>query len=347
VPTAGGAATVPSAKHSQDRHGNDTAPWLGNRAFRRRDFAARLLRRSLAEFAQDQCSQHAASIAYHVLFSLFPLAIVLAGASSLVLHATGSRAQVVDTIVRNLPLSASGASDIRGLLLGATSSTAGLGLIAIIGLIYSASGMMTAVRTALNQAWDVQQPRPFLKGKLVDLGLVLAVATLGLGSLALTIAARFLSAHAALPGWASWAASVLIPLALAFGTSLFLYRIIPAADVRVRDAWPAALFVAVLLVVLQNLFALYVGNFAHYNAIYGSLGAVIAFMFFVFLAAQLFLLGAEIASECPRVRDELERDGAAQNGQPLVSQIRAALRGLWVHGEEPARAHKTHGDDTS
>ncbi len=80
------------------------------------------------------------------------------------------------------------------------------------------------------------------------------------------------------------------------------------------------------------------GNFAHYNAIYGSLGAVIAFMFFVYLAGQLFLLGAEIASEWPRVRDELEREGPAQNGQPLLSQIRAALRGLWAHGEEPARA---------
>jgi membrane protein len=347
VPIAGGAATVASARHSQDRRGNDTAPGLGTRAFRGREFVARLLRRSLEQFAQDQCSQHAASIAYHVLFSLFPLAIVLAGASSLMLHATGSRADVIDTIVRNLPLSASGARDIRGLLLGATSSTAGLGLIAIIGLIYSASGMMTAVRTALNRAWDVQQPRPWLKGKLVDLGLVLAVATLGLGSLALTIAARFLSAHAALPASASWAASVLIPLALAFGTSLFLYRIIPAAEVRMRDTWPAALFVAALLVVLQNLFAFYVGNFAHYNAIYGSLGAVIAFMFFVYLAAELFLLGAEIASEWPRVRDELERDGPAQNGQPLASQTRAALRGLWVHGEEPARAHKTGEDDTS
>ena len=238
------------------------------------------------EFAEDQCSQHAASIAYHVLFSLFPLAIVLAGASSLVLHATGSRADVVDTIVRNLPLSASGARDIRGLLLGATSSTAGLGLIAIVGLVYSASGMMTALRTALNQAWDVQQPRPFLKGKLIDLGLVFAVATLGLGSLALTIAARFLSAHAALPASASWAASVLGPLVLAFGVSLFLYRVIPAAEVRLRDTWPAALIIAALLVVLQNLFALYVGNFAHYNAIYGSLGAVIAFMFFVYLAGR-------------------------------------------------------------
>ena len=156
--------------------------------------------------------------------------------------------------------------------------------------------MMTALRTALNQVWDVEQPRPFLKGKLIDLGLVFAVATLGLGSLALTIAARFLGAHAALPGAAAWAASLLVPFLLAFGVCLFLYRIIPAARVRVRDAWPVALLVAVLLVLLQNLFALYVGNFAHYNAIYGSLGAVIAFMFFVYLAA-----------DCPARRRARER----------------------------------------
>ncbi len=225
---------------------------VGARARSQTGLLARLLLRSLAEFGRDQCPQHAAAIAYHVLFSLFPLAIVLAGASSLVLHATGSRTHLIDTIVSNLPLSESGGAHIQDLLLGATSSTAGLGLIAIIGLIYSASGMMTALRTALNQAWDVQQPRPFLKGKLIDLALVFCVATLGLGSLALTVAARFLSAHTALPGWASWAASILVPLVLAFGVTVFLYGVIPAAEVRVRDAWPAALIVAALLVLLQN-----------------------------------------------------------------------------------------------
>lgn len=116
---------------------------------------------------------------------------------------------------------------------------------------------------------------------------------------------------------------------------------------RVRDAWPAALLVAVLLGLLQNLFAVYVGNFAHYNTIYGSLGAVIAFMFFVYLAAELFLLGAEIASEWPNVRRELEHGDTPQDRPPLASQIRAALRGLWVHGDEQARAGKAREDDTS
>jgi len=305
----------------------------------KRDFVKLLARRVVAEYSDDQCSQHAASIAYHVLFSLFPLAIVLAGASSLILHATGSREHAIDTIVAQLPLSESGDSQIRKLLLDATSGTAGLGLIAIVGLIYSASGMMSAMRSALNQAWDVEQPRPFLKGKLVDLGLVFTVATLGFGSLAITIAARFLTSHGLLPGWASWLSSLFLPLALAFGVTLYLYRVIPAAEVKLRDAWPAALLVGTLTVVLQNLFSLYVSSFANYNAIYGSLGAVIAFMFFVYLAAQILLLGAEIASEWPRARLELERDGLPQpkpSGDPIDVQIRAAMRGLWVHrGDAP------------
>jgi membrane protein len=307
----------------------------------RREFGRRLVQRSLAEFADDHCSQLAASIAYHVLFSIFPLAMVLAGVSGIVLNATGSRGRTVDTIVGNVPLSSDGRDQLRHMLLGATGSLSALGLIGVVGLVYSASGMMAAIRTALNEAWDVEEARPFLRGKLVDMGLVFLVALLSLGSLGATVALHVIG------GGGSALFSIAVPLVLGFAIVLFLFRVVPAADVRLGDIWPAALFVAVAFTAAENLFALYVGHFGNYNAVYGSLGAVIAFMFFVFLAAQLFLLGAEIASECPRVRDELERDGAAQNGQQLVSQIRAALRGLWVHGEEPARAHKTHGDDTS
>jgi hypothetical protein len=63
-------------------------------------------------------------------------------------------------------------------------------------------------------------------------------------------------------------------------------------------------------------------------------------MFFVYLAAELFLLGAEIASEWPQVRRELERGETPQDQPPLASQIRATLRGLSVHAEEPARADR-------
>ncbi len=204
---------------------------------------------------------------------------------------------------------------------------------------------------ALNEAWDVDEVRPFLRGKLIDIGLVAVVATLALGSLGLTLALRFAGRHASASGvpglgWASWVVGIGVPLVVGFAVVLFLYRVVPAAEVRLRDAWPAALLVAVLLVLAENLFAVYVGNFANYNAVYGSLGAVIAFMFFVYLASELFLLGAEVASEWPRVRASLARGEPPQDGPPLGEQVRDALRGLWVRrrqeeagaGEESDRA---------
>lgn len=300
----------------------------------RREFTLRLLQRSVSEFIDDRCGQLAAAIAYHVLFSLFPLAIVLAGASSLVLHATGARAQLVHTIVGQLPLSSGGSRQITRLLLGATSGTAGLGLLGILGLVYSASGVMAALRTALNQAWDVRDGRPYLKGKLIDVGLVLVVSVFGLISLGATVVAHIAGAGD-LPGWVSWGAGVAVPGVMAFTVLLFLYRVIPATEVRLGDVWPAALLGAVLLVALQNAFAVYVANFGHYNAIYGSLGAVIAFMFFVYLASQLLLLGAEMASEWPRVAREAARERSP--GVPLSRQLKRALVSLWVRNQQSPR----------
>jgi membrane protein len=298
--------------------------------FRRRDFALKLLRRSLAEFYEDGCPQLAASTSYHVLFSLFPLTMMVAGAASVVLNTTGSRGAAVDAIVRNLPLSAHGAEQVRSLLLGATTGTASLGLLGVIGLVYAASGVMAALRAALNRAWDVEQARPLLKGKLVDLGLVLLVATLGLGSLTLTVAVGASDQGVGLPGWATETLGVAVAFGVVLATALFLYRIVPATRVRMREIWPAAAVAAALVVAAQNLFALYVQSFGHYNAIYGSLGAVIASVFFVYLSAEFLLLGAEMASEWPRVRDQLESGGTDEDGAPLGQQLKDALRGLWM-----------------
>jgi membrane protein len=290
----------------------------------------RLLRRSLVEFLDDDCPQFAAAIAYRVLFSLFPLAILLSGIFSLVVRAVGVRADVVDAIVRNVPLDESGEAELQRLLEGATSGLSALGLLAVVGVVWAASGMMAAIRSALNRAWDVAEPRPFVRGKVVDVALVLAVGAVVLASFVLTVTTRTAAGVAVDldSAWAGVATGVLVPLALSFAVTLLLYRVVPAADVALREAWRAALGVACGFVLLQTLFAQYVANFASYNAIYGSLGAVIAFMAFVYLAALLFLFGAEAAAELPRLRDGTEAEDGG--GPPLPVQARQALRGLWV-----------------
>jgi membrane protein len=305
----------------------------GSRPYSRRDLALHLTERTLAEFLDDRGPQLAASISYHVLFSLFPLAIVLTALFGIVSRLTGIRASAINTIVDAVPLSASGASRLRHLLEGATGSRSSLGLLGLVGLVWAASGMMAALRSALNAAWDVEQVRPFLKGKLIDIGLVFAAATGILASIGLTIAVRLLASHAPdsplSSGWATWLLGVVAPLAYTFALTFLLYRFIPAARVESRYAWPPALGVAVLYVLAQNLFALYLQQFGNYNALYGSLGAVIAFMFFVYLGASVFLLGAELASEWPRSLRVFERGGVEQ-GPPFRVQLVQFIRGLWV-----------------
>ncbi len=295
-----------------------------------RKFLSQLAERSLAEFFDDHCAQYASSIAYHVLFSIFPLAIVLAGVFGIVVHATGSQADVVDTIVRNVPLSPSGDRKLRNLLEGATGNLSALGLIGVVGIVYAASGMMASIRLALDEAWDVEEYRPFLRGKLIDIGLVLVAAFLALASLGVTIGVR--TAGGLAGSWAvgGWLLGVGVPLLTSFSVVLFLYRVVPAADVKLRDAAPAALLVACIFVLTENLFAIYVQHFANYNAIYGSLGAVIAFMFFVYLSSLSFLFGAEVASEWPRVRARIAAGEVEDDGEPLATQLWQLAKGLWA-----------------
>jgi membrane protein len=94
--------------------------------------------------------------------------------------------------------------------------------------------------------------------------------------------------------------ATLIPLALSFATFLFAYRFIPPARPRYREALIGAAVTTAGFELAKNGFAVYLAHFADYNVIYGSLGAVVAFLFLVYLVASIFLYGAEVAAEWPR-----------------------------------------------
>jgi membrane protein len=292
------------------------AGWLRRLPWLRRALA--LLRRGVAEFRADHCPQMAAAMSYHVLFSLFPLAIMAVGIIGLVTQSPHARDAVLTAVLKAVPLSGHGRRQLRELLGSVNGGAGALGLLGLVGVIWSASGVMAAVRTALNVAWDTDARRPFLRGKAVDLALIAGVFVITGATVALTVAASIVRRGAARPpqalrslapltGAGAWIAVVAVTIALLFVTFAFLYRVVPAVPTRLRDIWPGALAAAVGFEALQYGFSVYVGFFGHYNKVYGSLGAVAAFMFFVYLASMVFLFGAEIASEYPRLRGGLPR----------------------------------------
>lgn len=270
--------------------------------------ALALLRRGISEFREDHCPQMAAAIAFHLLFSMFPLAIMAVGIVGLITQNPQARDSVTSAVLGLVPLSGHGKQELRGLLGSVSGGAGALGLLGVIGVLWSASGVMAAVRTALNVAWDTDAKRPFLRGKLVDLALI-AGAFLATGAtLGLTLAANFIrrgTGHLPQPlGSLAPVTVVAVSVALLFATFAFLYRFVPAVPTRLAGIWPGALAAAAGFEALQFGFSVYVSYFSHYNRVYGSLGAIVAFMFFVYLAAMVFLFGAEIASEYPRLESE-------------------------------------------
>lgn len=323
---------------------NDVPP-TGSRPSRLA-FLGTLIERSVRGFAADGSPHLAAAISYRVIFSIFPLAIVLTAAFGIVLRATGLQTDVVDTIVDNIPLSGDGQQRMRELLEGATGNLGSLGLIALVGLVYAATGMMAAIRFALNRAWDVDEARPFLQGKAIDILLILSASALVLLAAVLSIGARFVERYArdalstaGIPGGVvTWVFGAAVPVLLSFLAVAFLYRVVPAASPRLGEVWPAALAVAIVHVTLQSLFAVYLRHFGNYNAVYGSLGAVLAFLFFVYLSSLAFLFGAQLAAHWSESLEQAAREEPEDGpGTPIRRQVLDFLRGLAVRSrdEEP------------
>lgn len=318
-------------------------PWsrLVARLRRGARHARQLAQRSATEFLEDGGTQLAASVSYFTLLALFPLAILTVAVFGLFLGGEEARERVIEVVLERVPLrEEQGRRDLRDSLTTVTGSAAAFGAIGLAGLVFAASGLMGSIRSGLNRAWDASDPRPPLRGKVLDILLVLVVGVVIGLSLALTFLARLAVSvgddvgdalgpvGSALPRLLL-AVGQLTPVAVSFAVFAFLYRVVPSADVRLREAWPGALIAALGFELVKTGFSFYLENLADYGAVYGSLATVVAFLVFVFLAANVMVLGAEAASEWAAVRDgRQDAIEAASPDVPVGERLRGFARGL-------------------
>lgn len=233
---------------------------------------------------------------------------------------------------------------------GVSAASGALGIVGLIGIAWSASAMFGAIRKSLNIAWDTDVHRPVVQQKLIDLasvfglGLLLALSIAGTTTLRVF---REISDDALGPlstgtGFFWSVLPLMLPAIFTFLVFLLVYRFVPNVRTGFSEVWPGALLATVLFELLKNGYALYVANFSNYNdssnVLYGSLGAILLFMLWAYLAATILLLGAEVASEYPRVLRgdyaSAEREAAAPSRSRLDSMVRM-LRGLVLHDRQP------------
>jgi membrane protein len=289
-------------------------------------------RRALVRFYGRSGPRLSAAVAYYVLLSIFPLMLLLVSAAGLVLTDASVREDFVDALADSLPVTASGADSIDSVLRGISANAGTVGAVAVIGLLWSATGMMAAIRHGMDSLMDGEDavPRPFLQGKLVDVLMLLATAVLLAASAGATIADRVAQSQVVdplgIPGIALAVARVAVPVVLAFGVLVILLRWVPSHGPRLRHVWLSALIGAIALWGLNFGFATFVDNFGHYNVVYGSLAAVIVFLIYVYLAAYLVFLAGAFAADAEEVAALRPLPG----GPGFRAEVKRFLRGLVV-----------------
>ena len=265
-----------------------------------------ILGRTRKEFADDQAPMIAAGVSFYSLLALFPGLAAFVALYGLFADVAEARRHL-QALAHILPASALtliGEQMIRM----AAAQKGGLSVTFVLGLltsIWSANGAVKAMMTGLNIAYEEHETRGFIHKTLISLAFTLGLLVFGFAAVAVLgagpAAESYLGHHAALLlNLVSWP---ILLVAMAIGVAL-LYRFGPSRD-PVRFEWISwGSGVAVLLwLAVSTLFSLYVGNFAHYDRTYGSLGAVVGFMMWNWLSNLIILGGAELNAEIERQTD--------------------------------------------
>jgi membrane protein len=317
APSAPGNAAAVSAPGPDA--GPDKPSQLGGRGL----FGA--LKRTLRQFSEDNLSDWAAALTYYSVLSIFPGVLVIVS----ILGMVGDNGQeTVQKSVREIA-----PKQIQSLLdqvLSQVSDPGTAGLAAVIGIVvafWSASGYVGAFMRASNAIYDVPEGRPIW----MTLPIRLAVtAVVGLMLIASVVIVVFTGAVAKVTGdaiglgsaavttWgiAKWPVLILI-VSLMFA---ILYWASPNARTGgFRWVTPGGVFAVVLWLVASAAFVFYLAGFANYEATYGALAGIIAFLIWLWISNIAVLLGAELDAE-------LERGRAIAAGHPADQEPFLQLR---------------------
>ena len=263
-----------------------------------------LLRKTLSEVWDDGVLGLSAQAAYSFFFSLFPLLLFLAPLFSLI----GNEREVVNSILSRLSMTIPGeayillSSVVKDVVFG--ENAPGLVSIGILLAAFSGSAVIDTVGNALNQAYDITDPRSFWKKRLIAMGFAAVAAIIVVFSTIVMVAGhsvvdfivRFLPFSGATAN--AWTI-VQYPLALSLMTGFIwlLFYFLPHVKQKKSHVLVGSIFTLVFWLFITWLFRLYVVNFSSYNRTYGTIGGVIVLLTWMYWSMVALLVGGELNSE--------------------------------------------------
>jgi membrane protein len=257
---------------------------------------------AITKIGKDELSTRSASLSYYFILALFPMFLFLV---SLVGVFAGPGSQLRDSIVSGLGRLAPGSASslVQSVINQTFRNSSGIKLAAgILGALWAASGGMDAVVVSLNKIYDVVETRPWWKQKLTIVGLTVSLAGLIIVALVLVLhggkIGQAIAAYVGLGDAFRMAWKVLqwpVSFAAMFLSFSIVYYFAPNLDER-KWYWvtPGAAAGVMLWLSASLGFRVYLHFFNSYSATYGSLGAVIILMLWLYITGFAILIGGEV-----------------------------------------------------
>jgi len=267
-------------------------------------------------FGEVQVTDRAAALTYYSVLSLFPGLLVVVALLSLL----GNYPETYESIVNTLRDAAPGTAvdTIDSALRGALSNRSNAGYLLIVGIVlslYAASGAIGAAMRSLEAINRAKKGRSFLPNLGVRLGLTVLLTLLVLVAfLSVVVAGPLFGSIAEAAGFPGFVKGLVGYLRWPIGAAALLaafsilYALGPRrtprrGDRSLRSVLPGAAVGTFLWFAVSLLFTLYVSHFGSYDKTYGTLGAMISLLIWLWLGNLAFLMGALFNAELERVRD--------------------------------------------
>ena len=277
-------------------------------------------KRVWAEVQNDNVFGRAAELSYYFLLALFPFLIFLTSVIGLVLGSgTGTRHALFQYLARIMPPSAFQLIDNTMIEVSSASGGGKLSF-GILAALWAASNGLGAITESLNTAYDLKETRAWWKQRLTAIGLTMALSVFIIGALVLVVAGGKIAEWLAVtygfgPVFPLTWKIIQWPVVLACMTFAFALIYYFAPDFR-KQAWqwltPGSAIGVVLWLLVSLAFRVYLHFFDSYSATYGSLGAVIILMLWLYLTGAAVLIGGEVNSEI--------ENAAAKQGEPEAKE---------------------------
>lgn len=276
--------------------------------------------------AYNESPATAAAIAYFTLFSIFPLLLLIITVSNSYFNLFDAGSTAVRLVLRFFP---GARSFIRNNIASVRPSREIIISSAVV-FVWTSFWLVALLENALNKAWQVRAPRHFLHSRLLALVMITVGGSFLGASVALTTILTVIQQKIDEYAFARWTTTIGILWRITFGLTAFIltimvftlvYKLVPNIHVHVGEALTAGIVAGTLWQTAAYLFAAMVRHF-DYDAIYGSVGAVVALLSWVYLSSYLFLFGAHLSAQMHRILPEEETDAELVPSIPLAEPQR-------------------------